>query len=200
MSGQETLPALHFTIVSCSLDPDSRSRQLAFAAQHSLQAAGVQVTLIDLRGVLLPGFDNHDIYRHPQLPQLHRVIREADGVLLATPVYNWGVAGAAKTLVEVTGSTEAERGLTSAWFDQLVTFLVAGGLPHSYMAHTSFASALMLDFKCVINPYHVYATGRDWTGSEWSAQVTERLEKTLRVKIELAERLRGRTYRSDWEL
>jgi len=121
-------------------------------------------------------------------------------VLLAVPIYNWGVGGTAKNLIEITGSTDEARGLSSPWFDQLVTFLVAGGLPHSYMAHTAFATSLMLDFKCIINPYHVYATSRDWTDARWSDRLTARLERTLQIKLELAERLRGRSYQSGWEI
>lgn len=190
----------HFTILSCSLDPNSRSRLLAQEAQNWLTAANHSVTFVDLRDFPLPRFDNDTAYQSEHLAYLNQTIREADGVFLAVPVYNWGIGGAAKNFVEVTGSTDEARGLSSPWFDQLVTFLVAGGLPHSYMAHTAFAASLMLDFKCVINPYHVYATSRDWSGTGWSEQVSERLEKTLQVQTELAERLKGRAYRSGWEI
>lgn len=191
---------LRFTVISCSRDPHSRSRALAKQARQRLEAAGHAVTLLDLRERPLPGFDNDQAYDDANFAAYHQAIRSADGVLLAVPVYNWGVGGAAKNLVELTGSTDAARGLDSAWFDQLVTFLVAGGLPHSYMAHTNFAASLTLDFKCVLNPYHVYATGRDWTGDDLSESVSARLDKTLAVHAELAARLRGRSYRSGWEV
>lgn len=53
----------------------------------------------------------------------------------------------------------------------------------------SLTSSLMLDFKCVINPYHVFTTSRDWNGTHLSKTAIERLEKTLQVTIELAEAL-----------
>ena len=82
-----------------------------------------------------------------------------------------------------------------------MTFVCAGGLPHSYMAYSSLAMSLMLDFKCVINPYQVYATERDWTNEiDASAALLARLEKAIKVKLELADGLQNRTYRSDWEI
>jgi len=189
-----------FTILSCSLDPNSRSRLLAKEAQRRLSDQGHVTTFIDLREFPLPSFDNDRAYQAERLAYLNEAIRGADGVVLAVPIYNWSVGGAAKNLVEITGSTDEARGLTSPWFDQVVTFLVAGGLPHSYTAHMPFATSLMLDFKCVINPYHVYATSRDYSESGWSERLIARLEKTLQVSTELGVRLRDRTYRSGWEI
>ena len=114
------------------------------------------------------------------------------------PVYNWAVGSAAKNLIEATGATDTSRGLCSPWFDKIVTFLVSGGVSQSYTAHMSLASSLMLDFKCVINPYHSFTTSDDWEGHQLSERAVKRLEKTLRVKIELAEALRSRVYKSRW--
>lgn len=99
--------------------------------------------------------------------------------MLAAPVYNWSIGSAAKNLIEITGSTDPLRSLTSPWFDQFVTFVVAGGLPQSYTAHTSLAASLMLDFKCVINPYHAYTTGQDWVEDRLGEEASERLDRTL---------------------
>lgn len=92
-------------------------------------------------------------------------------------------------------------GQRAAWFDKIVTFLCAGGLPHSYMAYGPMALSLMLDFKCIINPYAVYSTDRDFNVDHaFSDKLTARLEKTMRVKIELADGLSKRQYRSGWEV
>ena len=163
-----------------------------------MSSAGHNVTLVDLRTSPLPAFDDHRVYEDENVLALNQIIRTASGVLLAVPIYNWALSSAAKNLIEATGSNDESRRLVSPWFDQLVTFLVSGGLPHSYTAHTSMATSLMLDFKCVINLYHVYTTGRDWTGSTLGD--TARLEKTLQIKVELAEKLRNRTYGSRWEV
>ncbi|MFK0164079.1 NADPH-dependent FMN reductase [Rhizobium sp. NPDC090279] len=188
------------TILSCSLDPQSRSRRIAREAERLLQEKRCEVEFIDLQDLELPAFDNSNCYEHPSYDRLYRAIRNADGVLLALPIYNWSVGSAAKSLIELTGATGAE-GRKSAWFDQLVTFICSGGLPHSYMAYGSLAMSLMLDFKCVINPYVVYATERDWIdGTILSDTLAARLRKTIEVKLELSSRLNSRAYRSDWEI
>lgn len=191
---------LKITVLSCSLDPGSRSRILAREAERLLQAQGHVPQFIDLRDFSLPEFDNSDCYRHPAYFRLHEAIRDADGVLLAVPIYNWSIGSAAKNLIELTGATGAD-GRTAAWFDQIVTFLCAGGLPHSYMAYGAPAMSLMLDFKCVINPYVVYASERDWSNDGiMRDDLSARLRKTLDVKLELASALRARQYTSGWEV
>lgn len=69
------------------------------------------------------------------------------------------------------------------------------------MGYGAIALSLMLDFKCVVNPYLVYSTERDWSlEGEPSEQLSTRLQRALSVKLELADRLRGRSYQSDWEV
>ena len=134
------------------------------------------------------------------MQRYRQAIEQADGVLLALPVYNWATGSGAKNLIELTGSHSPTRGLSAVWFDKVVTFLVAGGLLHSYTAHHPLALGLMTDFKCVLNPYHVYAMGEDWEGDALKPPTEARLEKTLAVAVELSEKLRVREYRSTWEM
>ncbi len=47
----------------------------------------------------------------------------------------------------------------SAWEDKIVGFLCAAGGMSSYMSVMAYANSLMLDFRCVIIPRFVYATG-----------------------------------------
>ncbi|EYB68316.1 hypothetical protein DEIPH_ctg025orf0187 [Deinococcus phoenicis] len=192
---------MKFTVLSTSLDPVSRSRWMAELAAAQLRAAGHPVTLLDLRATPLPPFDNSTCYAHPHAALYYAAIREADGVFLAAPVYNWGLGAGAKNLVELTGSTDPERGLHGAWFDRVVTLLVSGGLDHGYLSHGAFAFGLMTDFRCVVNPHFVYATGAAWAADgvpgEWLAG---RLAQTVERGMDLSERLRDRAYRSVWEV
>ena len=52
---------------------------------------------------------------------------------------------------------------------------------------------LMLDFKCVINPYNVHV-------QELDDRSQRRLRKSMGVMMELGERLADRTYTSGWEI
>lgn len=196
---------LALTVLSTSLDPESRSAWLAELTAEQLRAAGHAVTHLDLRRDPLPPFDNVQgeggCYAHPSSERYYRAIREADGIFLAAPVYNWGLGSGTKALVELTGSSDAERGLHGAWFDQPVTFLISGGLDHGYLSHGALAFGLMVDFRCVVNPHFVYATSAHWDApgvpGEW---LRERLQRTVERGVDLSQRLRGRDYQSVWEV
>lgn len=192
---------LNFTLISTSLDPDSRSEWMIQLAAAQLWQQGHAVTQLDLRQTPLPMFDNASAYAHPNAALYHAAIAGADGVLLGVPVYNWGIGAGAKSLVELTGSTDEARGLHSAWFDKPVTFLVSGGLAHGYLSHGAFAFGLMTDFRCVVNPHFVYATGAEWAADgapgEWLAT---RMTRTVDRAVDLSARLADRPYKSVWEV
>jgi FMN reductase len=163
--------------------------------------AGHTPNLIDLQELGgLPPFDNELAFDDTRYAMLHGSILSADGVVIATPIYNWGLSSTTKGLIELTGATGSD-GRRSAWFDKLVTFVCAAGLAQSYMAFGSMALSMMLDFKCIVNPHMVYATDCDWSEkAEPTARLVARLQRSLAIKLELADRLRDRSYQSDWEI
>ena len=59
---------------------------------------------------------------------------------------------------------------------------------------------LMLDFKCIISPYNAYAHDGNWVEGELDDATTARLNRSLAVLTELAERLESRSYISNWEI
>lgn len=83
------------------------------------------------------------------------MIREANGILLATPIYNYDASAAAKNLIELTGK---------AWENKVVGFACSAGGSGSYMSIMALAGSLMLDFRCTIVPRFVYATSQDFSG------------------------------------
>ncbi|QZQ53670.1 NAD(P)H-dependent oxidoreductase (plasmid) [Curtobacterium sp. TC1] len=190
--------SLRLPVISCSLDPASISRRLAERSATLLTVAGHQSEVIDLAAVDLPPFDNDRVFDSESIRALHALIREADGVVLAFPIYNWAPSSTVKSLIEATGATG--NGRRAAWFDKVITFVCAAGLPHSYMATAALGQSLMLDFKCVVNPYAAYFSERDWDVESLTAERAARLEKTMTVHAELATLLQGRTYSSDWEV
>lgn len=200
-----TLWGVKFTVLSTSLDPESRSAWLCTLAAAQLRAQGHEVTFLDLRTDPLPPFDNVQgaggCYDHPNAARYHAAVAGADGVFLGVPVYNWGLGSGAKALVELTGSSDEARGLHGAWFDRPITFLVSGGLDHGYLSHGAFAFGLMVDFRCVVNPHFVYATSAHWDApgvpGEW---LRGRLARTVDRGVDLSQRLAGRDYASVWEL
>lgn len=193
---------MNLPVISASLDPTSRSRILAKRAREVLVAAGHEVEFVDLAQVKLSAFDNSAVFSTAEFKYLHSVIEGADAIVLAVPIYNWSPPAALKSLIEATGAT-GDGVNTAAWFDKPVTFLCSAGLPHSYMAAGSLAQSLMLDFKCVINPFIGYFSGEDWENVEaglLTPDREERFAKTMAVHLDLASVLRHRNYKSDWEV
>jgi len=141
-------------VISCSLKSESRSRLLAEAALEAARKNGAEVELIDLRNHPLPLCDGEKAYAHPDIKIIRSKIEKARGLLVSTPIYNYDASAATKNLVELTGSS---------WEDKTVGFLCAAGGHSSFMSIMALAGSLMLDFRCVIVPRFVYATGRDFS-------------------------------------
>lgn len=117
--------SMNITILSCSLDPDSRSRRLAQVSASIVKNAGHVAKLLDLHDLGgLPSFDNELAFNDPRYLTLHSAISPADGVVIASPVYNWGLSSATKNMIELSGATGRD-GREAAWFDKLVTFVCA---------------------------------------------------------------------------
>jgi FMN reductase len=129
-------------------------------AEHALavlKEAGHEAEWLDLAEVTLPFCDGEDSYDDPEVVRLTELLTKADGMLLACPVYNYDVNAAAKNLVELTGT---------AWENKTVGFLLAAGGRSSYMSSMGLANSLMLDFRCLIVPRFVYATGESFHAGE----------------------------------
>lgn len=163
---------MRLLIFTCSLNPASRSAQLAQLALADGLAAGQTVELISLAVLNLPLCDGESAYEHPEVGALTEKIRAANGIIFALPVYNYDVNAAAKNLIELTGSV---------WTGKVVGFICSAGGQGSYMSVMPFANSLMLDFRCVIVPRFVYATEMDF------------VDEQLADDGELRRRLRGLT-------
>ena len=154
-------------IVSCSLSASSRSALLAEHLRGAVAGVGDDVELIDLRKVELPFCDAGACYADPNVTRLKHAITRASAVTIATPIYNFETGGATRNLIALTGD---------AWTDKVVGFACAAGGQGSYMAIMSLANSLMLDFRAVIVPRFVYATGAAFEKDELiDDQVRERI-------------------------
>ncbi|EGQ8248072.1 NAD(P)H-dependent oxidoreductase [Vibrio parahaemolyticus] len=191
---------MYILVVSSSLDPESRSRQIANLCIDELQSLDRQVKFVDLAELNVPNFDNDKIYQTEQYKVLHKLTSEASGLVLCSPIYNWGCCSELKKYIEYVGSTPPDGSLTGALFDKVVTFVTSAGLPHSYMADSALSTSLSIDFKCIINPYNLYVHNRHWVNDALSEERQPRLEKSMKVMDELCSLLSTRTYKSGWEL
>ena len=157
------MPA-EYLIISASLRPASLSRILGLALAKELEGEH-----LDLRDFPLPMCDGDAAYGDPNVEILRAKIDAARVILLAVPIYNYDANAAVKNLVELTGG---------AWEDKIVGFACAAGGQSSYMSIIGLANSLLLDFRCIILPRFVYATGDDFAdGKISSAEVKRRLHQ-----------------------
>ncbi len=171
-----------YLVISTSGNPDSNSRRMGRVAFEFLQKAKVDCEWLDIGKLGLPLCDADACYTQPEARKIGQVVEGADGILLATPVYNYDVSAAAKNLVELTGS---------AWEDKIAGFLCAAGGMSSYMSIMAFASSLMLDFRTVIIPRFVFATGSSFDNdSITDTKVRARVQQLARDLIRFTSALR----------
>lgn len=154
-------------LYACSLSPVSRSVLLANAVRDGLEARGHQTTLIDLRQHPLPMCDGCAATGGEAVATLAAQAEAADAVMLAVPVYNYGVNAACKNLIEWIGRS---------WSEKPVGFACAAGGRHGYMAVMHTANSLMLDFRCQVCPRYVYATYDDFEDDRPGPELLERTD------------------------
>lgn len=172
---------MNLLVISCSLNPASNSFILAQHMTTELCAAGAAVRFVDLREHALPICDGERCTNR-SVETLTSDVEQADAILLAVPIYNFDVNAAAKNLVEHTGS---------AWAGKIVGFLAAAGGHGSYMSLMPLANSLMLDFRCLIVPRFVYATGGDFAdGRVTSMKIAGRIAQLATETLRLAGALR----------
>lgn len=146
-----------FLVISTSRSPKSRSRILANHVFELYQEMNLESTFVDLAELELPRCDADTCYADPNVQEISELIKNAKGVVLATPIYNYSFCSEAKNLVELTGQN---------WSNTVAGFLCAAGGQGSYMSIMQLANSLMLDFRTFIVPRFVYATGASFAGTQ----------------------------------
>ncbi|MFK8111565.1 MAG: NADPH-dependent FMN reductase [Rubripirellula sp.] len=165
-------------VISSSLHPNSRSRILARACIDQLSSIGEPSHLFDLAASPLPPCDGATAYAHPNVQDLGQRITDAKAILIASPVYNYDVNAAAKNAVELTGR---------AWTGKVVGMMLAAGGQGSYMSAMGLANSLMLDFRCLIVPRFIYATGDFFEGDQLADEsIQQRVEVLVSETVQLA--------------
>lgn len=89
-----------YLILSCSLNPQSRSRILARMVHDHLAARPGGAELVDLQDYDLPLSDAGACYSHPHVVALTPKVAEAQGIIVATAIYNYDVNAATKNFLD----------------------------------------------------------------------------------------------------
>jgi len=168
-----------YLVFSTSLHPESRSRILAKAAFEEIKDQGAECDLVDLAYMApLPPCNGHDCYSSQAVGELSGKIAAAQGILIASPVYNFDVAASCKNLIELTGS---------AWNEKIVGLLCAAGGQGSYMSPMGLVNSLMLDFRCLVLPRFVFATESAFVDGEINdSTIAERITELSQYMVKIA--------------
>ena len=164
-----------YLIISTSLRLGSRSQIMA---KHLEKSFGKEeVKFFDLQETPLPMCDGDKCYDLPEVLDFREKVKEADGIIMAIPVYNFNASSGAKNVVELGGRM---------LYDKIFGFLCAAGGRNSYMSVMSLANSLMLDFRCYIIPKFVFATKNDFeegkiVNSEIKSRIKELGSELIRV-------------------
>jgi FMN reductase len=170
-------------VISTSGNSESNSRIMGRVALDQLKQKGAEVEWIDICELELPLCDADKCYLNASAQKLKKAVDGADGIIIAAPVYNYDVSAAAKNMIELTGS---------AWEDKIVGFLCAAGGMSSYMSVMAYANSLMLDFRTIIIPRFVYATGNSFDGDKLvDAKVEARVRRVADELMRFTSALRG---------
>jgi len=171
-----------FLIISSSLNPNSNSKKLGLFLKSVLDERNTNCEFVDLKECNLPLCDGASSYDNDNVKILNDKIRDAQTILICSPIYNFDLNAAIKNVLELTGSS---------WKKKQVGFLCAAGGKSSYMSPISFMNSLMLDYRCIIIPRFVYALGGDFDKSKVISQdIKERIISLAEESIYLNKKLK----------
>ena len=166
-----------FLIISTSLRPGSRSQIMAKCLQKKID----DVEFFDLQENPLPMCDGDECYDLPEVLAFREKVENAEGIIMAIPVYNFNVSSGAKNVVELGGRM---------LYDKTFGFICAAGAKSSYMSVMSLANSLMIDFRCYIIPKFVYATKHDFENNKIiNSDIEERIEELGKELIRVSNAL-----------
>ena len=85
-----------------SLRAGSYSQIALKVAAGRAEALGAEVEILDLRSINLPFCDGeNDYHNYPDVEKLRNVVKQADGLILATPEYHGSVSGVLKNALDL---------------------------------------------------------------------------------------------------
>ena len=168
---------MSYLVISTSLREGSRSRIMAKALSKNLN----EVEFFDLQKNPLPMCDGDKCYDLPEVIDFRKKIENAKGIIMAIPIYNYNVSSGAKNIIELGGRM---------LYDKVFGFICAAGGKSSYMSVMSFASSLMIDYRCFIIPKFVYALKSDFNENEiTNPDIKERIDELGNDLIRISEAL-----------
>jgi NAD(P)H-dependent FMN reductase len=173
--------------IAGSLRTGSYSHLALEAAVQRVKALGAEVEVLDLRSLHLPFCDGSDAYPdYPDVEKLSQAVKQADGVILATPEYHGSVSGVLKNALDLMGFEE--------FTDKVVGVIsVLGGQPNTNALN---------DLRTILRWIHAWtipeqvAIGQAWKafgedGKVLDENLAQRFDTFAQSLVENTRKLRG---------
>tara|TARA_B100001989_G_C24416639_1_gene401842 strand:+ start:315 stop:824 length:510 start_codon:yes stop_codon:yes gene_type:complete len=166
-----------YLIISTSLREGSRSKIMAKVVAESVKDS----EFFDLQNNPLPMCDGDKCYDLPEVIKFRKKVKNAKGIIMAIPIYNFNVSSGAKNIIELGGKM---------LYGKVFGFICAAGGKSSYMSVMSFANSLMIDYRCFIIPKFVYALKNDFDGNNvTNPEIKDRINDLGKDLIRISEAL-----------
>jgi FMN reductase len=100
--------------INGSLRAQSYSAKALKIVATRVRALGADVEIFDLRKISLPFCDGKNYLNYPDVERLSCTVKEADGLILATPDFHGSVSGVLKNILDLMGFEELSEKVTGA--------------------------------------------------------------------------------------
>lgn len=170
-----------------SLRPDSYSQMALSLAAQRVEALGAQVEILNLRTMQLPFCNGEDEYPgYPDVERLRNAVKQADGLILATPEYHGSVSGVLKNALDLMDFEQLDGKVTGL-------LSVLGGQSNSNALN---------DLRVIMRWIHAWvipeqiAIGQAWKafgpdGKILDEKLSQRFDQFAQSLIENTRKLRG---------
>ncbi|GFE69848.1 NADPH-dependent FMN reductase [Chroococcus sp. FPU101] len=173
--------------INGSLRAESYTAQALEVAATRVKALGADMEILDLRTLNLPFCDGGDDYSdYPDVAKMSQTVKEADGLILATPEYHGSVSGVLKNALDLMGFEE---------FTGKVTGLI------SVLGGQSNSNALN-DLRVIMRWVHAFvipdqiAVGQVWKAFDLEGKIvdqklSQRFDQFAQSLIDITQRLKA---------
>ncbi|MEB3216008.1 MAG: NADPH-dependent FMN reductase [Nostocales cyanobacterium 94392] len=172
--------------IAGSLRTESYTHQALDLAVQRVEALGAEVEILDLRKMNLPFCDGGDEYpEYPDVKRLQESVKQADGLILATPEYHGGISGVLKNALDLMSFEELSHKVVGA-------ISILGGQSNSNSLNQ--LRVVMRWVHAWVIPEQV-AIGEAWKafdkeGKLLDKKLSERLDKFAQSLVENTHKLR----------
>lgn len=173
--------------IAGSLRAESYTYQALDLAAQRVEALGAEVEILDLRQMNLPFCDGGDEYpEYPDVKRLQSTVKQADGLILATPEYHGGISGVLKNALDLMSFEELS--------DKVAGMIsILGGQSNSNSLNQM--RVIMRWVHAWVIPEQI-AIGQAWKafdkeGKLLDEKLSQRLDKFAESLVENTRKLRG---------